>query len=187
MFNPRHCTYFIVTTTALLGLHPASAGIYKTVNSEGTVTYSDESNSSAENVKLAPLSIYSNQGPPPPSSKPQAPSPDTAVSYTVLNINQPTNEATIWDNNGKVAVQITLKPKLAKDDQLQILIDGHAVATSSEALQFVFEGLDRGTHMLQAQIIRNKKTIKTSPVITFYVHKAISGQGQHLPVTAPKN
>lgn len=157
----------------------AAATIYQSVNSQGNVVYSDQPSSNAQTVNLP-----QNQAPSVPSSRlPQtgtlqsiaSSAQQTDTVYKTLNIQSPTNDQTIWDNSGNIAVSVTLQPALATTDTLQLAVDGQTVASSQTNTSFSLTGLDRGTHVLQARIVnQTQKVIKVSNTVTVYLHRTVA-------------
>jgi hypothetical protein len=74
------------------------------------------------------------------------------ASYEAIRIVAPTDDATVHDNSGKLVVVVQVTPPLAAGDRITLLIDGSAVA-SAAATRFELQGVDRGTHRLEAQVI----------------------------------
>jgi hypothetical protein len=90
-----------------------------------------------------------------------------------LDIVDPANQATIFNNNGDVLVRVTVVPDLANGDQVELLVDGVPAAEPGTALEFPLTGLVRGTHMLQARIIDSSGNVGSiSPSSTIYVWEA---------------
>lgn len=174
--------YHILAIITLIGISLMSIAyaeqIYKSVDAQGNVVYSDQPSPNAQPVNPAPISIAPtpNETPLAPVTSTSAPPPGDEVKvYTQLDLISPLNDQTIWDNNGTVNVSIAMSPKLGPGDAIQLVLDGKVVATSNSTTNFTLTGIDRGTHVLQAQIINSKKkTVKTSNVVTFYLHKAIA-------------
>ncbi len=149
--------------------------IYKSVDAQGNVTYSDKPSSNAQPVSLMPISVTASPAVSAPADTPVIKKPVTSISYKTLEIQQPQNDATIWDNNGNFSVQVNLEPALVAGDTLQILLDGKVVASSSNSTSFNITGIDRGTHIVQAQIIDpDQKVVKVSNSITIYLHRTIA-------------
>jgi hypothetical protein len=90
-----------------------------------------------------------------------------------LDIVDPANEATVFNNSGDVVARLTVAPDLANGDQVELLVDGLPAAPPSTTLDFPLSGLVRGTHLLQARIIDASGNVGSiSPSLTFYVWQA---------------
>ncbi len=77
-----------------------------------------------------------------------------AGAYDAVSIVAPKQNQSLFSNNGDVAVEIKVSPPLraADGDRIAVLLDGKAVASGAGA-SIALSGVNRGTHMLQAQVI----------------------------------
>lgn len=148
------------------------AGIYKYVNPDGGVEYSDQPREGAAKVEVAPLQTYT---PPPlpkikrlPEGKPQP-----GISYQI-SIASPQPGATVRENTGKVKVKLRVKPPLEVASKYvpQLLLDGQPVAKTSAGLHYTLANVDRGTHTLQARLLDPSGTpVAHSETVTFYMRR----------------
>lgn len=133
---------------ALSLLIPALAGgqVYKWVDSNGKVHYSDRPVTGAETIGI-PV-----QKAPPPRDKPSvgqaSPGP-----YGQFEIIAPADNATVRDPDGNVQVGLVLEPALMEGHRLQILADGAPVTGNVPGTQLRLGGLALGSHQLQGQIL----------------------------------
>jgi hypothetical protein len=156
------------------------AEIYRSVNENGVVTYSDQPNPKAESVKL-PAANISTQ-PTQPSQKTQT--TDTVekklgqhVDYTAFEINSPKDQDT-FQNATEFPISVTINPALQEGDKIQFLLDGtpilSPVADTGITIPKVQDGkelVERGSHTISAQIINAQgDVIATTPGITIFVH-----------------
>lgn len=162
------------------------AGIYKWTDSQGNVHFSDTPHEGAVQLNIPESQSYS-----PPSSAPRNPdsgsknkeSSESDASeppedfYTKVEVIQPENEATIRNNQGYVAIAAQIEPDLLKSDNVQVLFDGAALGKPQHNVSFQLNGINRGSHTLSIQIIRNDTIIKTSSSITFYMQRPRVGMG----------
>ena len=174
-YQPRYVYYLMVGVLACFS-EAQGETVYKTVNTDGSVHYSDQSSSGASPLILPALSVVPSTAVSQDTQTPvTSPAIEKAVSYQQLEILSPHNEETIWNNSGEVSITLRISPNITPPDILQLLIDGKVMGSSKESTAFVLGGLDRGTHLVQAQIInQHKKIVKVSPVVVFYIHKAIA-------------
>jgi hypothetical protein len=91
--------------------------------------------------------------------------------YEAIEIVQPQDKSTVFDNSGHVEVQIRVSPaaELAPGDRMVLFLDEHAVVPKAQALEHV----ERGVHRLQARILDSggRSVIESKP-ITFYLWQA---------------
>jgi hypothetical protein len=150
--------------TALLLCGAASAGttLYKWVDAQGVVHYSDSPQPGAQKVDIQPVQTYKAQ-PAPPSgasagssggysssgSSGAGSSGASAAAYSCSITAPQTDEAFFAPQSVAVAVAVT--PGLQEGDQLQILYDGTAVSSSADP-QASIQQPARGSHSVGALI-----------------------------------
>ena len=81
--------------------------------------------------------------------------------YDAIAIVQPANETTIFDNNGKVEVAVSLSPALRDGDRIALELDGHRERQSSDT-RLELSGVERGEHVLQARAVDRNGTLLIS-------------------------
>jgi len=141
---------------ALVGLSSANAALYKGLDSEGKVVYSDAPFEDAEKFTPPPISVMDI-----PKVKADEKVAEEkkaeAFKYISFDIISPENNETVR-NDPNVTVSLKLKPGLNTEEKHNIwmLLDGKAVVKNTQSLSVQLGRLDRGAHKLQAQI-RNKK------------------------------
>lgn len=122
------------------------------------------------------------------STKTKTPSPSNAIaipnhSYDMfeelssLNIASsiqlisPQNDETIRNNQGNIVVQAKTNNPLAKDQFVRVWLDGKIHATKKNQT-FTLKNIDRGSHSLLVQLIKNDTVITSTPPITVFLHRA---------------
>ncbi len=160
--------------TVLLGILPAmaSAGVYKWVDADGTVHFSDIPQEGAEKVHVPPAQTY--QAPSLAPLTPAAAEPEAQQGpYARFALITPNAEENIWDNTGKVTVVFTSEPPLQTDlgHRLIVLLDGQAQAPLL-GTSTTLENVDRGSHSLQGQIVDARgDVLMSSETISVHVHR----------------
>lgn len=163
---------------ALLALYAcaqwAAAAIYKTVDENGNVIYTDTpKDKSAEAIELQPVNTQ-------PAVKPRTPPKPTAndsgdkekaTSYRV-RITSPANDSTIPTGQESVAVQVSLSPKLAAKHRLQLLVNGAPLGKGGRSTRFQLSALQRGTLNLQARVVdADNKVLASSDSINMHIKR----------------
>lgn len=149
----------------------APAAVYKWVDPDGTVHFSDSPHEGAEEVHVAPPQTYT-PGPLPPVTPSEA-APVPPPDYTRFELVAPANDATLRDNTGAIPLKFAIEPalKVAQGHKLVVLVDGvaqPAVKASSTTLKNV----DRGTHTLEGQIVDNRgEVLMSSQSITVHLFR----------------
>ncbi len=152
----------------------AYAGIYKWVDDQGKVHYSDKVQKGAEEVNLPAAVTYT---PPKIGTSSDDEKPDTAdqpvekQGYTEMTIVQPKMNETIRSNSGDVPVSIDLKPGLQRGDTITLYLDGKEVLKGSTQTTVTLTGIDRGSHTLRATVFdKNGVAVISSRSVIFHLH-----------------
>lgn len=152
----------------------AHAELYKKVDEQGNVTYSDVPSGKAKPVQLPGLTTY---GTPAlhkqTAQKPADAAKAAAINYTALALVSPANEDTLRDNSGTVAVKISLAPPLdiQAGHKLVLVLDQKSAA-EAQATEVSLKDVERGTHTLKVQVTDAKGLLlKESPEVTFQLHR----------------
>ncbi|MCV2883737.1 DUF4124 domain-containing protein [Aestuariibacter sp. AA17] len=154
----------------------ASSKIYKVVNEDGTVVYTDKFQAGAEEMTMSSTSTNTVSSLNTPSNSPTLSTTSSTKkqerkrpNYS-LSILQPANEATIRDNNGAFHVVAELTPLVA--GRFQLFIDGELIQTQPNP-RFSLQGIERGEHQLQVKFKHSSgKILASSPPVVIYLHQA---------------
>lgn len=158
----------------LLFSSAASAGMYKGLDEEGNVVYSDKPFDEAKKFSPPPITVVD-----PPKVKPKEviveEEKPVEFKYTSLKILSPTNDQVIW-NEPDLTVKLQLKPDLntAEGHTTWLLMDGKPLVKNSRSLALQIGRSDRGEHQIQAQV-RNKKgkILKRSQSVTIHIKNTV--------------
>ncbi len=148
----------------------AVAAVYRWVEPDGTVVFSDQPHRGARKVIIPPANVYEPGKLPNPT--PAASTTQGAVLHRVLRISAPAPDATVRRNNGDITVRMEVKPPLRTDrgQAIALVLDGKRLAKRYRAPRAVLRNVDRGTHTLQAQILNGAgKVLMSSPSVTFHL------------------
>lgn len=150
----------------------ASAQIYKTVDANGNVVFTDiapvdrSGQPAPQPVAVPPMNTY--EPPAVPAAQPTQSAPVTPTYYAQLEVVSPTEDETIRNNAGDIQIEATISPPLRADHRLLLVLDG--TATDVEAVNGVFEltNVDRGTHTAGARAVdREGNVLIESNPVTF--------------------
>jgi len=157
----------------------AQGEIYKVVDKDGNVTFTDQRPSdSAQPMDLPPLSVIESdiEVPEPTveaaaSSEPQAPTPrDLRRQYSDFRITQPEQEETFWGTANSVVVGWGASEPPLPDMSARLYLDG--TPQDVPAAGNVSLTLDRGEHNVYAELLdARKRVIVTTQPVTFFVHQ----------------
>ena len=154
----------VILFAILLSPLPASAEIYKWVDDEGNIVYSDTPNNRAEEYKPPSLNAIPMPKPAPktePENKPAAP------GYQSFRIVSPKPEEVVRDNSGNLTIQLASKPPLQDGHYYSVLVDGYVMVKKTTDNTVTLPGINQGEHKIRALILNaNGKTLaRTGNVI----------------------
>lgn len=161
-----------VLVAALWSLAASAQDIYRWVDKDGVVHYSDQPGSpSAERIELADPSTYESGGAA-ADYTPSAPPPQMArMQYDSLVITSPAPDQTFFGTDAEVQVSAAVGGGLQPDHQLVFYVDDiRRPATEGTALRL--SNVHRGTHYVRASVIdADGVAVITSAQIAFHVHQ----------------
>ena len=98
-----------------------------------------------------------------------------ADRYASIRVLSPASGATVFDNNGIVAVEIELSPTLdvTAGHRIRVRLDDAVLAPDRTQFQFQLENVDRGEHWLRIEIVDTVgNTLITATPVKFHVWRA---------------
>jgi len=172
----------LVTLILTLTCTTAFAEMYKWIDEDGNISYSDQPPyKGAETLDAPQISTTpAVKTPPGKTSKEEDEADKNETKYSYFKITSPENDATIRDNNGNFSIAMNSKPALdtAAGHYISILIDGKSVKKQSSTTAS-FSNIDRGTHKISAQIKnKNNKVVRRTPTITLHLHRQVAPRKQ---------
>jgi hypothetical protein len=169
-----------VAVGLLLFCAAAFAAIYKIVDEQGNVTYTDQAPSDgSEPMKLPELPVVQTV-PVEPAPGPgtaegegepagQEPTPrELRRMYRDFRVTRPAQEETFWGTGNTVVVSWASSMPLLPDMSVQLFVDGEPQRVTQETM--IALTLDRGEHRVHAELrdARGRRLVTTEPV-TFFV------------------
>lgn len=147
------------------------ADVFRSVDADGNVTYSDVPHKGATKVQIQKPTIIPSVR----TTSKLTPKKDgkDAVDYTSVKIISPANDETLR-NIQSVSITGQVSPSLQArlGHRASFLFDGKRIGEPSRQLNARIPDIERGAHTLQLVILdKDGKTIGKSPVSTFFVHK----------------
>lgn len=151
-----------------------AATVYKWVDENGVVHYSDQPHPNAQKVQLKAAQTYKDPSPRgafAPAAAPSAPA-NAAPVYRGCAIAQPPDNQD-FSNINALSVIVQTDPPLRPGDQIFLTLDGQALNEGRPTgTQFNLSPVDRGTHTLQAAVRDGDGALTCqTPVVTFNVHQ----------------
>jgi hypothetical protein len=168
---------FLVTCLVAFAVGAVSADtrVYKSTDEEGVVEFSDRPADGAEPVKVRPA--QSIDVPTPKLSTPSQGAPESAVPsspYTQFAIRSPQDDEALVEHSGRVTVGVAINPplRLGSGHRLQFRLDGKAMGPLSAATSIVLENVDRGTHVIAADVVDSAgRVVASTQPSTFHLQR----------------
>lgn len=155
------------------------AEIYRSVDANGTVIYSDQPNQKSEVVSLPSVNIATQSNTHNTNATTDTTSATTKkkVPYTQFKIISPTDQQT-FQNATEIPVSVSISPALQEGDKIQFYLDGKAVSDPITDTSFSIpkikgteEVITRGTHSISATLLNEEsQVIKTTPSVVIFTH-----------------
>lgn len=166
-------TKILLLVLTLVHTHTVYAQtVYKGVDANGKVIYSDTPFENSEEVKIEPLPTYST---PKLNQTLEAPKTQAAPIQYQVQIISPNNAETFSTTVQNIEVKVSVTPELLEQDRVQLLVNGQPQGGPTHSLSFNLGRLDRGAYILEAQIIdmnAPNKPKATSSKVTVYQQRA---------------
>lgn len=170
------------------------AEVYRWVDAEGQVHYSDRPGEGADRVVLdiVPPSSSPAVAVSAPGRKSSKAGNETAPGYEALTIQAPGQDETLWNIEGQLDVAVAPQPALQAGHRIQLLLDGQTAAELEPgATRTRLSDVYRGQHTLLARIQDEfGTTLKQSEPVTFYVQQGTQQRTNPLvnppPVVNPR-
>lgn len=167
----------ILLLALTLGAPSFGAEVYRHVDENGNVTYSDEPRKGAEKIKIREIpTITMPKGPLTEDalerSQKEKRQPQTSASgYERLYFTNPEDTSAFWSGSGNITLTVEAKPSLRNNHHFEVLLDGKALSHNQSGI-FTVQHMDRGTHTATVRIVRdNGGVVETGQSITFTLHR----------------
>src|SRR5437868_2224923 len=150
----------LLTLISLLASLAVAGTVYKWVDENGVVHYSDQPHPEAQKVDVPPAQTYKGGASVPamPTTGPSAPpaSSEPASAYQGCAISEPAKDQT-FTNVDALSVVVRTDPGLRPGDRVYLTLDGQPLnGGNPTGSQFTLSPVDRGTHVVQA-IVRDSQ------------------------------
>lgn len=157
----------------LMATAAARAEVYRSIDANGEVVYSDRPTQGAERVKMPPLPSYT-----PPRARSierSVPASKQQLRYKSFVITAPVNGTTIRNNPGTLEIETQLAPALmtAQGHRIQYYLNGVAHGAALDNTTLTLSNVDRGEQRLSAGVVDAAGTVLISTAeTTVYVKRA---------------
>ncbi|MGI9308510.1 MAG: DUF4124 domain-containing protein [Gammaproteobacteria bacterium] len=155
---------------------PVAAQVYRWVDDDGVVHYSDVPREGANEVELQQPSTYS----PPESTDAETaannentPAEEKFGGYSSFDFISPSTEETFWNTAGQVTVSLELQPRLREGHSVRLYLD-ETWLENQPANQMIFRLTEmiRGSHSVRADVRDENGVVQIqTDSLTFYVQQ----------------
>lgn len=157
--------YIYFTICLLISFSVVAETVYKKVNPDGSVSFTDQPSTDSEEVKIRKPTTFSPIGLPSLNLPKEKLSPN--FNYQII-INQPVNDAVIvGDLNVTVSVSIQPPLKSSLGHKIRYQLAGQSV--DSRSTSETFNNVSRGTHNINVSIIDTKGNV-VGPAVSSIFH-----------------
>jgi Domain of unknown function (DUF4124) len=149
--------------------------VYKWVDENGVVHYSDQPHPNAEKLQVQGVQTYSANSARVAAPAVAAPETKTAPAnpYNGCAIAQPLNEQNL-PNAQSVFIRVQTDPNLRPGDRIFMVMDGKPLnGGNATSISFNVTPIERGEHTVQAQVKDNGgQVLCQTPPVTFFVQQS---------------
>jgi len=179
---------WLILFFALTATTASAAPAWTWTDADGQVHYSDRPVPGARQIDLAGAQAFGGaavQTTPQASSAPTAQQPRVAGPYRTINILSPTEQETLWNIGGNLAVRVAFEPGLQAGHRFDLALDGARRNLNTVNPQQSLTDVVRGSHTLQVIVIDSAGTeVMRSPPRNFVVQQT-SVQNPNAPLARP--
>jgi Domain of unknown function (DUF4124) len=160
-----------------------AAVVYKWVDADGVVHFSDQPYPGAEKIYTSSSSAATAAGSAPSSAAGSRQAPKgaaaSALGFSEFSIASPVNDQTFFGDD-VIAVHLNLAPGLKPSQSIAWHLNGKQLEFPPDAMSFPLPHLDRGAYTLAATITdQETSAAQSSNSVTFYVRQPSALAPQH--------
>ena len=150
-----------------------AATVYKTVDENGNVVFTDKSSDDAEQIQLDDLQTIKNPNTRTYRPLPPKPEPMTESDfYQEFSIITPIVGEAYRNNAGNFTISFSLRPGLETGHRVLIMLNGKEVSGET-ALSVSLTGQERGMHSITAKVVNNQGKTLISTAGSFTLLRAV--------------
>ena len=164
----------MITFTGLMlivvSLFATAGTIYKKVNQDGSVSYSDQPFPGSQIVEVT---VRQQTQLPTVRSSIRSSSNKPVLTDYAISIQSPISEQTIRNNSGDLTIMVQTTPAANPKLRVQILVNNTPYLKPSQGTVFKLKNIDRGELKIKAQLLSTSgQVLATSSETLVYLHRA---------------
>jgi hypothetical protein len=148
-----------------------AATVYRWVDSNGVVHYSDQPHQGAKKADLGTLQVIQFHAPATETPLPETNARKSEAPHYKVAILAPADGTTLRPGNQQVHVRVKVAPALGPTAKLQYKFDGKPLGEPTTALRALLKKVYRGSHTLEVSVLSPQGKSLESASSTFYVHQ----------------
>ncbi len=152
---------------------PVTAEVYRSVDAQGNVTFSDEATKNAEVVNVKPVTTITlpKLDDVTGNTQPAATRSDASARYNSVSFSAPNDHEAFHSGSGDVEFRVISDPALRPGHKFEVELDGQPVGQSTSG-SVIVRNVFRGTHRADVRIVnRNGLPVMLGDSISFTVHR----------------
>ncbi len=154
------------------------ATVYKWVDEDGKVHFSDEPVKNAEVVEFNKNTENQVKLPQPYTKAESTQATADHASYK-MHITSPSEEETIRSNEGEISIAVQLEPELASSHLLVLFMDGKQYGDAQQRGLFRVTNIDRGEHSFVIKALtQDGKLLASTPARKVFLHRTIQNRAR---------
>lgn len=161
-------------TTLIVALSlPAQAAVYRHVDAQGNVTFSDEPTQGAQEIQVKPVTTVTLPKPDAVREQlqRQESGEDQGPAYDQVGFSFPSDEEAFHSGSGDVEFRVQSSPALRRGHKFEVTLDGQPVGQTTSGAVAV-QNIDRGTHRAGVHVINQSgQRVQSGDEITFTIHR----------------
>ncbi|MFO8141134.1 MAG: DUF4124 domain-containing protein [Marinobacter sp.] len=165
--------FTVATGLLLLASAAAHAEVYRHVDAQGNVTFSDEPMQGSETIRVKPVTTIT-------LPKPEAVMETDRLleeveregaAYDSVALAHPENDQAFYSGNGTVTFEVRSTPALRRGHRYEVTLDGQPVGQSSSG-SITVNNIDRGSHNAGVHIVdQDGIQVKSGQPVSFTIHR----------------
>lgn len=157
----------------LLAVPALAQTVYRWVDKQGIVHYSDQPHKDAKAVKLGSATVLPFKVPSSEAGQPQTAAQSETASQPAYQVKilAPAPGSTIWPVNYKVHARVHVTPPPGSGVMLKYELDGKMMGKPTPSTSVVLKPVYRGTHTLTVSVLGPKGKAVATGSSTFYARQ----------------
>jgi hypothetical protein len=161
--------YLLVCVAGLfLSAHLSADNVYKSVDANGNITYSDV----PAGQKIDPVDLPHINTTPSIESQPYTPPVPAVVTHYAVAITAPQNGFEVLPAQRNLSVVADVTPSLVEGASAQLWMDNRPYGSSQSSASFTINEITRGEHQLVVVVLNAQgRVVARSDAVTVYVRR----------------